>query len=432
MNIGIVGGGITGLTAAYRLSKAGHSVTVFEKEKFLGGLASAIDFSGAKLDRIYRHIFKSDVHFVRLVGELGLSDKFTWIESKMGWFDGKKLYPFTTPLHILGFSPLSFIDRIKLGLMTVLLARVSNWKKYESITAKDWVIKNAGQKVYDVVWGALLKQKFGAKAGEIAMTWLYGRIHARIASRVSKELLGYMNGSFQVLIDRLEQEILKAGGRIERGTSVTKITTAAGKVTGVNTGSGEHKLDSVIVTAAPQLLRKMADFPKEYDARFDKLEYFASIVLVMSMKKQITPYYWVNMAAEDSPVVALIEHTNFIDKSVYSGNHIAYLGRYLPQHDGLYKKTDAEIKDVFFSYLMKTFPEFDEKNVLEWRVTREPFSQPIVPLKFSEIKLDYVTPVAGLYSANMSQIYPEDRGMNFAVMQGNEAAEILMQNNKQV
>jgi protoporphyrinogen oxidase len=426
MNIGIVGGGITGLTAAYRLSKAGHSVTVFEKEKILGGLASAFDFSGAKLDRIYRHIFKSDLYFVKLIDELGLSDKFTWIESKMGWFDGKKLYPFTTPLHVLMFSPLNFIDRLKLGLMTVYLARVNKWEKYEKITAAAWIKKYAGQKVYDAVWGALLKQKFGKKAEEIAMTWLYGRIHARIASRVSKELLGYMNGSFQVLIDRLELEIKKNNGRILCGTVVNRVNTENGRAAGVKTGGGEYKFDSVIVTSAPQLLRTMADFPKEYDARFDKLEYFASVVLVMSMKKQITPYYWVNMAAADSPVVALIEHTNFIDKSVYSGNHVAYLAKYLPQQDELYRKTDAQIKDVFFSYLMKVFPQFDEKDVLEWRVTREPFSQPVVPLNFSEIKLDYATPVSGLYSANMSQIYPEDRGMNFAVMQGNEVSDLII------
>jgi protoporphyrinogen oxidase len=429
MNIGIVGGGITGLTAAYRLSKAGHKVTIFEKDKFLGGLASAIDFSGAKLDRIYRHIFKSDLYFVKLVEELGLSGKFTWIESKMGWFDGRKLYPFTTPLHVLMFPPLNFIDRLKLGLMTVYLARVNKWKKYENITAADWVRKYVGKKVYDVVWGALLKQKFGKRAGEIAMTWLYGRIHARIASRVAKEMLGYMNGSFQVLIDRLEQEIKKNNGKILCGTAVNKVIVENGRATGVKTGGGEHVFDAVIVTAAPQLLRKMADFPKEYDARFDRLDYYASIVLVMSMKKQVTPYYWLNMAPDDSPMVAFIEHTNFIDKSVYSGNHIAYLGKYLPAQDELYRKTESEIKDVFFSYLMKNLPGFDEKDVIEWKITREPYSQPIVPLNFSEIKLDYVTPIKGLYSANMSQIYPEDRGMNFAVMEGNEVAGIVMKGN---
>ncbi len=424
MKIGIVGGGIAGLTAAYRLGKAGHSVTVIEKDNFLGGLASSIDFSGAKLDRIYRHIFKSDLYFTGLIKELGLERDFTWIESKMGWFDGKKLYPFTTPMHVLRFPPLSFIDRLKLGLMTVYLARVNKWKKYEKITAKDWIIKYVGREVYDKVWGALLSQKFGKRADEIAMTWLYGRIHARIASRVSKEMLGYLNGSFQVFIDRLGQEIKKNSGTIMTGTAAVKVLAEGGKATGIKTGKGEFKFDKVIVTAAPQILKKLADFPAEYAARFDRLDYYGSIVLVMSMKKGITPYYWLNMAAADSPFVAVIEHTNFIDKSVYSGNHIAYLGKYLPVEDGLYKMPDAGIKDVFFSYMKKAFPGFDEKDIIEWKVTREPYSQPVVTLNFSEVKPDYATPVPGLYSANMSQIYPEDRGMNFAVMLGNEVAEI--------
>ncbi|HRU39291.1 MAG TPA: NAD(P)/FAD-dependent oxidoreductase, partial [Candidatus Goldiibacteriota bacterium] len=396
MKIAIVGAGITGLTAAYRLAKAGHEVTVFEKEKFTGGLASAIDFSGAKLDRIYRHIFKSDLHFVKLVDELGLTDRFTWIESKMGWFDGKKLYPFTTPLHVLSFSPLPFIDRLKLGLMTVYLARVNDWKKYEKITARDWIIKYAGRKVYDTVWGALLNQKFGSRAGDIAMTWLYGRIHARIASRVSKELLGYMNGSFQVLIDRLEAEIKSAGGKILTSTAVNKVLVESGKAYGLSAGGAEIRFDSVLVTAAPELLSKMAEFPADYAERLKKLEYFGSIVMVMSMKNSITPYYWLNMAAPDSPFVAVIEHTNFIGPENYSGNRIAYLGKYLPVTDPLYKKPDSEIKQVFFSYLKKSFPSFDESGVIEWKVTREPYSQPIVPLEYSKIKIDYSSPVKGL------------------------------------
>lgn len=425
MKVAIVGAGIAGLTAGYRLTKAGHEVTIFEKENFTGGLASAIDFSGAKLDRIYRHIFTSDLYTVELLKELNLMENFTWIESKMGWFDGRDLYPFTTPMHILKFKPLPFIDRLKLGLMTVYLGRVSNWKKYEDITVKEWIYKYVGKKVYDTVWGMLLEQKFGSRADEIAMTWLYGRIHARIGSRVGKEMLGYMNGSFQVLIDRLEQEITRKNGKIIKGTPVTKVIIENNRAKGVKTPAGEYMFDAVVATPAPAVLRKLADFPKEYDARFDKLDYFASIVLLMSLKKQLTPYYWVNMASKESPFVALIEHTNFIDKSVYSGNNIAYLGKYLSTNDPLYKMSNEEVKNTFFKYMKKAFPQFDEKDVIEWRLTREPFSQPIVGKRFSETKLDYKTPIEGFYSANMSQIYPEDRGMNYSIMLGNEVAGII-------
>ena len=344
----------------------------------------------------------------------------------MGFYYDSVLYPFTTPMHILQFKPLSFIDRLKLGLMTVYLGRVSNWKKYENITVKEWIYKYVGKKIYDVVWGALLEQKFGARADKIAMTWLYGRIHARIGSRVGKELLGYMNGSFQVLVDTLVSEIKKNNGRIITGTPVSKVIVENFEAKGVKTPAGEFKFDRVIVTTAPALLKKLADFPAAFDAKIAGLEYFGAIVLMMSMKNSLTPYYWVNMASKESPFVALIEHTNFIDKSVYGGNHIAYLGKYLSTDDKLYKMADEEVKNVFFAYLKKAFPAFSEADVIAWKMTREPFSQPIVPLHFSGMRLDYVTPVKNLFSANMSQIYPEDRGMNYSIMLGNEVSEKIL------
>jgi len=426
MKIGIAGAGIAGLTAAYRLSQAGHEVTLFEKENTLGGLASSIDFAGTKIDRIYRHIFKSDLHIVNLIDELGLSEKMLWLESKMGWFRDGKLYPFTTPLDILSFKPLPFIDRVKVGLMAVYLTKVNNWKKYEEITAKTWVEKYVGKKVYEVIWGALLEQKFGERAKEGAMTWLYGRIHSRIAGREkggAKEVLGYMDGSYQLLIDKMETEIVKNKGTIKRGVAVNKVIVENSKATGFSTHEGEFKFDKVIVTAAPAILRKLVEFPKAYDARFDKLNYYGAVVMLVRMKKQLTPYYWINMGVKDSPFVAMIEHTNFIDKKYYGGDRVLYLGKYLSTEDALYKMPNDELKKIFFDYLKKVAPAFDEKEVLEMHIYREPFSQPIVPLHFSKIKLDYQTPIENLYSANMSQIYPEDRGMSYSVMLGNEVAK---------
>src|SRR5208337_3668329 len=159
MNIGIVGGGITGLTAAYRLSGAGHKVTIFESNIELGGLAQGFTLEGSRLDKFYRHIFKSDTDIIKLVDELGLTDKLWWVESKVGFYYKKKIYNFTTPMDLLRFSPLSILGRIKLGLMSLHLARVKRWKKYEKITVKEWIEKYIGKKVYKVVWGALLEQK---------------------------------------------------------------------------------------------------------------------------------------------------------------------------------------------------------------------------------------------------------------------------------
>jgi len=429
MRIGIVGGGIAGLTAAYRLVKAGHQVFVFESDEKLGGLARSFDFAGTQLDVFYRHIFKSDTDIVKLIDELKLNDELLWNESKMGFYTEGKTYNFTTPVDLLMFKPLPFIDRIKLGLLALYLQRVNKWKKYEKITVKEWMDKYLGGKVYEKVWGPLLKQKFGALADTISMTWLYGRIHSRVASREKggvKEVLGYMKGSYQALIDTLETEIQKEGGRILKKTSVSKVNTENGKVKSICVQGEEHAVDAAILTCAPALAVKLADFDGAYKERLKKLKYNGAMALVMRLKRSLSKIYWLSVAEPDSPFVAVIEHTNLIPKEVYGGDNIVYIAKYLPVDDKMYSMKSEEIKDIFFAYLKKIYPDFSESDVIEYRISREPFSQPIVQKGFSEIKLDYASPVKGLYMANMSMIYPEDRGMSYSVRLGNEVSAVIL------
>ena len=432
MKIGIVGGGIAGLTAAYRLAKAGHKPEVFEAAEMLGGLAKAFDFAGTKLDIFYRHIFSSDLDVIDLITELGLKDDLMWLESKMGFYYNGVTYPFSKPLDILfKFKALSFIDRVRLGLMSVYLTKVNNWKKYEKITAKEWVVKYAGQKVYDVVWGPLLEQKFADKAGDIAMTWLYGRIHSRVVSRKGagmKEYLGYLKGSYQKMIDTLEIKIKEMGGVIHKSSPVSKVIVNNGKAEGLKVLGKDLLFDAVIATPAPAILKKIVEFKDpEYLARFDRLNYFAAMAMVLRMKKSISPVYWLNVADKKSPFVAIVEHTNFVPKEWYGGDVIVYVGNYISPEAELYKADNETVKKRFFDYIKKIYPSFDEKDVIEWKMSREPFSQPVVTKEFSKIKLDYKSPYEGLYLANMSMVYPEDRGMSYSVMLGNKVAEIITQ-----
>jgi len=430
MKIGIAGGGFAGLTAAYRLSKEGHSVVVFEKDGIPGGLANAFDFAGAKLDKFYRHIFSSDTEIISLIEELGLKEELLWLESKMGFYYNGKIYPFSTPLDILfKFTALSFTDRVRLGLMTAYLTKVNNWKKYEKITVREWVEKFAGKKVYEVVWGPLLKQKFAGLSDSIAMTWLYGRIHSRVVSRKSggmKEYLGYMKGSYQKLIDGLENAIIASGGVIKKNEAVTGAVIKDKKVCGLRTLAGEHAFDAVLLTMAPELLSKIADLgDAELNANIKKLKYFGAMDLVLRMKKSLSPVYWMNIADPAFPFVCVVEHTNFVPKEWYGGDTIVYIGKYLSTDSELYKADNETVKARFFAGIKKIFPLFDEADVIESKIFREPFSQPVVLKEHSKIMPGYATPVKGLYIANMSMIYPEDRGMSYSVRLGNEAAKII-------
>jgi len=316
--------------------------------------------------------------------------------------------------------------------MALYLQRVNDWKKYEKITAKEWVSKYVSKNVYDKVWGPLMNQKFGPLADTVAMTWLYGRIHSRVASREgggAKEVLGYMKGSYQVLVDALENAVLKEGARIMKNTPVSKVVLDNGKVKGVVVNGQEHIMDSVVLTCAPAISRKLVSFDKEYDERLSKMKYHGAMNLIMRTKKSLSKTYWLNVAEKDSPFVAVIEHTNLVPKEFYGGDTVVYLSKYLNTEDELYKASDEKVKNVFFEYLKKIFPEFSADDVLEYRVKRAPYSQPIVGLEFSKIKLDYRTPITGLYSANMTQVYPEDRGMSYSVKLGNEVSRIMMEDN---
>jgi len=434
MYVGIIGAGIAGLTAGYKLAKAGHKVAIFEKDTQIGGLARSFDFSGNKLDCFYRHIFKSDIDIIKLIDELNLSKDLIWKQVKMGFYYYGKTYNFTTPLDLLLFSPLPFFDRIKLGLISLFLKGVKDWKKFEKTTAKEWIIKNFGSKIYEVVWGPLLQQKFAEKADKISMTWLYGRISARFKSREAggvKEVLGYLNGSFQKLIDILADKITKQGGIIYRNTEVNKINIENNKVKGINAAGKNYDFDCVLITCAPSIIKKMLDVKAAgIEKSVNSIDYHGSVAIVFSSKKSLGNIYWLNVADNQSPFVAVVEHTNFIPKQDYNGNVIIYLGKYLSVEDGLYKLSEAETKDKFFSYLKKVNPLFDEKDVLEWTLIKEPFTQPIIPVNYSEIKMGYKCAINGLYFANMSMVYPEDRGMSYSVKIGNEVAAEITKNQK--
>ncbi|MBF8299463.1 MAG: amine oxidase, partial [Dehalococcoidia bacterium] len=206
LNVGIIGGGALGLAAAHDLLKRGHKAVVFERAPILGGQASTFNVGGGRLERGYHHLFRSDRYMVELIHELGLGDKLAWIPSKVGFFYGGKIYPFTTPMDLLRFKPLSLFERIRLGIVTYYLQKQKYWpRKYEGITATKWMRKRLGQHIYDVTWGPLLGGKFGARAEEVGMVWLWGKIYLRVASRkgFAKETLGYPLGSFGEVFESL-------------------------------------------------------------------------------------------------------------------------------------------------------------------------------------------------------------------------------------
>jgi protoporphyrinogen oxidase len=431
-HIAVIGGGIAGLTAAYRLSQQGLRVSLWERGSRLGGQAAAFPVAGgASLEYFYHHLFQSDREIVKLIEEIGISDHLVWLPSNVGYFADGKSHPLNGALDLVKLPIIPFHDRIRLGATTFYLQHVKNWKKYEKITAQKWLTRALGKRAYDRTLGAQLDAKFGRFAGDVAMVWFWGKIWLRTTSRKSplaKEHLGYIKGSFNVLIDALHQSLLKQGVEVHVGEGPSSLNQREdGRWDVVIDGLDEPVLaDKVVVTTpSPILARLVPDLPEDYKSKLLGLTYEAAAVALLELDRPLSSIYWLNIADRDMPFTGVIEHTNFMPASDYGGKHYVYLSKYLETDHPYFTMPEEELLETYIPYVKRINPAFDRSWISNKWIFRERAAQPIVGLNYSERIPDHRTPKQGLYLANTSQIYPEDRGTNYSVRLGNQIAEIV-------
>lgn len=408
MRIAIIGAGLTGLTAALRLSQKGHQVTVFEKEKNLGGLAAGFRQKNWQwsLEYFFHHLFTSDNAAKNLISELGLSNRLFYTRPKTSIFISKNtsvnIFRFDSPFSLLKFPYLSFPQKMRTGLATLSLKLTNNWSELEKIKAKEGLKELYGQKTYEILWKPLLKSKFGKFYQQISMAWFW----ARIKKRSTK--LGYLEGSFQTLIDELAKKIKANGGQILLNQEITKVKKLA------------NNFEKIIITTPAQ------NFFPEISAP----AMLGALNLILILKKSFLKdgTYWLCINEETYPFVAVVEHTNFIDKSHYGGNHILYVGGYYPQNHKYFKMTKEAILKEWLPYLQKINPQFDfSRYVICDTLYANQFAQPVIPLNYSKIILSHQTPLKNVFLANMQQVYPWDRGVNYAIEMGEKIAQLVNQ-----
>ena len=429
MKVGIIGGGIGGLGAGYELAKAGHHVAIYEKAPFLGGLASTFEVGGGRLERFYHHLFKSDTTIIALLNELGLDKQLIWEQSKTGWFHDGKVYPFSGPLDLLKFKPLGIIDRIRMGLATLYLQRVKNWEKFEHVTAAEYIRKLAGKRNYEVLWEPMLKGKFSHYYDRIGMPWLWSKFATRTKSRGKnfKESLGYIKGSWGILIDEMENRIKQWGGEVYTDTSVSRIVTEKGRATGLTivNESGEEterEFDLIIATMPSFILPNLVEMPDEYVSKLRGVEYEGAIAVIWVLKKSLSPIYWLNIGDRDMPFLLVLEQTNLVDPKEYGGKHIIYTADYVARDDRRWNMSTDEIVQEYLQGLKRINPDFEESWIETHYLHKEPAAQPIIEVNYRDRMPTTRTPVGRLWLASMSQVYPEDRGTNYSLRLGIKVA----------
>lgn len=436
MKIGIVGAGAAGLAAAYHLGKQGHQVVVYEQAPFLGGQASTFMVGDAKLEKGYHHWFTSDTDIIDLTEEIGLGHQIRWIDSTVGTLYDGKIYNFVTPMDLLKFKPLSLIDRIRLGLTTLYLQRQKDYRKYEGITADEWLKKHVGRGGYEAFWEPMLRGKFGEEYyKQVSMVWVWGKVQTRVKSRgksMIKEKLGYPIGSFEEIFEVLTDKIREQGGEVHLSASVEKVLVTEGCSTGLRVATkGEaatdQDFDAVISTTPSYLFPKLvAELPEDYLAKLNNARYMGAALLILIMDRPLSHVYWMNVADRSIPFVAVIEHTHLIESEHYGGKHVVYLSNYLTTESPMYKMDKQELLDEYIPHLKKINPQFDPSWIEESYHHRIGAAQPIVGINYSSQIPEHRTPIKGLYLANTTQIYPEDRGTNYSVRMGNEVADLVM------
>lgn len=442
MNIAVIGGGFAGLTAAYELGKKGHRIFLFERMNELGGLAGTFEIEGTRLERGYHHWFTSDTDIISLMNELGLGDWLMWLPSKVGLFENNQIWDMVTPMDLMRFEPMPLIDRFRFGLvlyyLTFLQAKRERLSHYEKIAAAPWLKKYAGQHAWDQWLGPMFYGKFGKEADTIPLVWFWYKAVLRVGSRkgLSKEVLGYPRGSFQVLINGLEQRILGLGGKIFRGATVQRVVVQDGVATGLQfegavpgletDAAGIANFDRIICTAPSfATLQIVKDFPEAYIAKIKAARYMAAVLVILKMKKSMSPIYWLNIADRSIPFVATIEQTNFLPPETYNNKRILYISNYLDASSPYFKMNRYELINAYLPHLKKLNPQFTPDWVEDFWHFKEAAAQPIFPLGYSKLIPEYRTPLRNLYLANTTQIYPEDRGTNYSVRLGRIVAKMV-------
>lgn len=429
-SIAVIGAGISGMSAAYDLVRAGRQVTIFEASDHVGGLASGFkqphwDWT---VECFYHHWFHSDEHMLGLIDELGWSDQVLFPKPVTVMYDRGKFFPFDSIPAALMYPGLGWgINKVRFGLVGLYLRLTKGWQALEKTTVDAWMRKWAGDKVYESMWEPMMIGKFGEKYAQVVnMAWMWARLHARTTR------LGTFKGGFQTFANQFAERLRRMGVEIQLKTRIKEIKSADNRqVTLTPDNETEQPFSQVLATTSPGLLAHLASgLPEKYLDMLLSLNSMGAVVLVLSLKHQLSRegYYWYNIPKSAGfPFLSLVEHTNFLSPDYFGGDHILYIGDYLPVDHKNFDLTKEELEEQFIPHLEKFNPGFSRDWVKKTWLFRTKYAQPVPLVNHSQNIPAIRTPIRGLYFASMSQVYPWDRGTNFAVEIGRRAAGMMVE-----
>lgn len=428
----IVGAGFTGLTAGLDLARAGKKVLLLEADTGPGGLAGTFEFKdGVTIEKFYHHWFNNDAYVPELVRELGMEGDIVTMPSKTGMYFNGRHWRLSTPLDLLRFKPLSFIDRIRLGLLVLQVRKIKDWKTIEHLSIREWLEPLCGKNVFKVVWQPLIENKFSVYADAVNAVWMWKKLVLRGSTRDAKggEQLAYFKGGFGRLAQAMADKITALGGEVRYASPVQGVVAEQGRLQALRTAGGEIRAKQFLFTPAFSLVADMFQqaAPSEWLEKLRRVKYLGNACLVLEMDRSLSDTYWLNVNDPGFPFVGVIEHTNFDSPANYGGKHIVFLSRYLAKEDPVWSYSDQQYLDFALQHLQRMFPALQRNWIQEYRIWRAEFAQPVTERGYSTWVPGQSTPYANAWLSNMAQIYPEDRGTNYAIREGRAIAQKMLQ-----
>ena len=439
--VAIVGAGVTGLVAGRELARRGFAVTLVERWPDVAGQASAFEVApDVWLERYYHHLFPSDREMIELHEEL-LPGELEWYPSSVGIFTRGRVYPFVTPKDLLTYAPLPLADRVRLGFVVLRLVGRTDWERMDDIGALEWLRRTCGERAVRSVWLPLMLGKFGDDAELIPLAWLWSKFVLRRGKGASagRERLGYPRGSFRAICVALAQDLRKRGAVIELDREVVAVRPegdgfalqcaapgAYRRPTGNATMESGRDLraDIVLLTTPTTATAALCEWPAEYRARLEAWTYRAAVVLLLEMRRAYLDVYWMNVADMDVPFLGMVEHTNLVPADRYPGRYL-YVSNYVAPDDPLTRLGPDALLQHYLAALKLMNPSFRPEDVLRYWAFREDAAQPVPRVGNRRRLLPFETPRNGIFVANTTQIYPEDRGTNYSVRLGRDVAKVI-------
>jgi protoporphyrinogen oxidase len=422
--IAVIGAGPMGLAAAHRAASVGHEVDLIEADAKPGGMAAHFDFGGLSIERFYHFVCRSDAPTFALMRELGIGDKMRWVDTSMAYYIAGKVHKWGDPVALLRFPHLNFVEKLRTGLQMFLTTKARNFDAIEHLTSRQWIERGSGKSVYRKMWKRLQELKFYEMADEVSAAWIATRIRRIGNSRrsVFQEQLGYIEGGSETLVTAIAEAFVAMGGRLHLKAPAERVLVEEGRVTGVRAGGQVFAADAVILTVpTPLVSRLVPDLPDASKAMYAAIRNIGVVCLLFKLGRSVTPHFWLNIVEPDIAIPGIIEFSNL--RPV--GTTVVYVPYYMPTTQAKWNWTDQAFLDEAFGYIKRINPAIGDGDLLDTRVGRLRYAQPICEPNFRKKLPPVQTPIRGLQIADTSFYYPEDRGIAESIRFGRRMAEAV-------